>query len=177
MGLDQKLASLQGLLAGISIQVGLDIPEGVLVSTEPAVLDDECSVVGLAPAKGGMVGLDADTGRPMQLGWKYKSIDEKPVIIHNGARQTVIPPVAKPAPPPPAPKLPPVTAAEAGELYNAVHGPVEATEVGVRRAFVAACLADPAFYTRCRDRLGQAAPVEDLGRPGPPRVRQRVVDT
>lgn len=142
----QQLKALEGLLAGISIQVGLDIPEGLLVSTEPTVLEDECAVVGLAPAKGGLVGLDADTGRPMQLGWKYKSIDEKPVIIHSGARQTVIPPTPKPAPKP-APK-PPANTGEIAAIYAAI---------------MASRPAPP--------------PPVDLGRPGPPRARQRVVDT
>jgi hypothetical protein len=177
MAVDQKLKALEGLLAGISIQIGLDIPEDAFTPTEPLVLEDECSVVGLAPAKGGPVGLDADTGRPMQLGWKYKSIDEKPVIIHNGRKQTVIPPTPKP---PPAPRPPSVTAAEAVDLYNALHGRLGVAgldgEVRVRQAFVAGCLADPDFYARCRARLAPEPP-PDPGRPGPPRTRQRIVDT
>jgi hypothetical protein len=70
----------------------MELIEKTLDATEPAALDDSCSVAFLAPTDKGLVGLDMDTGSPVRVGWKYKSIHEKPVIIHAGNEQTVIPP-------------------------------------------------------------------------------------
>jgi hypothetical protein len=75
-----------------SLRDFLELVESQLEITEPAALDDSCSVVCLAPTDRGLVGLDADTGSPVRVGGKYKSIHEKPVIIHAGKEQTVIPP-------------------------------------------------------------------------------------
>ena len=75
-----------------SLRGFLDLVEARLDVTEPAALGDGCCVARLAPARGGLVGLDADTGRPVRVGWRYKDIGEKPVIISAGAEQTVIPP-------------------------------------------------------------------------------------
>jgi hypothetical protein len=95
----------------------LELVEANLDVTEPAALDDGCSVVCMAPHKGGLVGLDMDTGRPVRVGWRYKDISEKPVIINAGSRQTVILPqqVAAPALPPPSPL---VSITAAGALYG-----------------------------------------------------------
>jgi hypothetical protein len=93
----------------------LNLIEAKIDITEPAVMEDDCAVVRLAPAKGGLVGLDADTGRPMRVGWRYPTINEKPVIINMGNKQTVIKP---PPPPPPSPPQLPETASEVVDLYN-----------------------------------------------------------
>lgn len=51
----------------------------------------------------------------MRVGWRYPTINEKPVIINMGNKQTVIKP---PPPPPPSPPQLPETASEVVDLYN-----------------------------------------------------------
>ena len=111
---------------------------------------------GVAPAKAGPVGLDADTGRPMQLAWngKYEGVDEKPVIINAGAMKTVIPP--RPALPwggPPAPPPAPVPSHAMKARFQPAEHETEA-DVRARRAFAKGCLANPAFCAKREARLG-----------------------
>ena len=169
----------------------LELVESQLDLTEPMMLDDGTCAVALAPGEGGMVGIDADTGRPMQINWRYKTIDQKPVIINAGNKQTVIPP-KPPLPPPPPAHI--VDIVMAGALYEAMttrfrpgeHG----ADVGAKKAFVQGCLANPDFYMKWQARLavleakekfmreGPPTPLPPAGAwPSPPRVRQRVVDT
>jgi hypothetical protein len=182
-----------------SLRGFLDLVESRLDVTEPAVLED-CSVASIGPAQGGLVGLDVDTGRPMRIGWRYKTIEEKPVIINAGAKQTVIPPATPAAAHPPIPlpapaKLPappkamPEGVAAAHALYDAMkarYQPAEhetAADAKARQVFVAGCLAQPEFYIKWRDRLaaleqGRADVVRQ--QPGVrqrPGVRRRIVDT
>jgi hypothetical protein len=183
-----------------SLRGFLDLVESRLDVTEPAVLED-CSVASIGPVQGGLVGLDVDTGRPMRIGWRYKTIEEKPVIINAGAKQTVIPPAAPaavhPLIPLPAPvKLPapakalPEGAAAAHALYDAMkarYQPAEhetAADAKARQVFVAGCLAQPEFYAKWRDRLdalergkAEAARQRAEAERQRPVVRQRIVDT
>jgi hypothetical protein len=144
------------LAAKLAIQPGLDrVVSDALGATEPTVLEEECSVVGVAATKAGPVGLDADTGRPMQLAWdgKYEGVDVKPVIINAGAIKTMIPP--RPAPP----REPAAGAAAVGpsNAMKARFQPAEhetEADVRARRAFAEGCLANPAFYAKREARLG-----------------------
>ena len=153
--------------------------EHALDLTEPTALDDGSYVVGLASSQDGLVGLDVDTGQPVQVPWKYPTIDEKPTIINYGSKQLVIPPKPKPAAPAPAPA---VTAAMAADLYAAVSPWLpEQLDASTRRIFIAGCLGNPKFYTTWRDRLA----AKDHGLPSTPsegtskrtKTRQRKVDS
>jgi hypothetical protein len=180
----------------------LDTVEARLDVTEPAVIDNGCAVASIAPSKDGLVGLDVDTGRPMRIGWRYKTIEEKPVIINAGAKQTVIPPAA-PAPKHPLIPLPPPVkvkaepklsagAIAANKLFDAMKAKFQpsehptAADDRARQAFVIGCLEKPEFYQKWKARLdGLERAEEDARRPVeppddwplPPRTRQRIVDT
>jgi hypothetical protein len=169
----------------------LELVEASLNLTEPTALDD-CSVASVSPVKGGLVGLDVNTGRPVQVGWKYKTIDEKPVIINAGGKQTIIPP--KPAPPPPEP-VHIVDVVMAGALYTEMRARFQPSDymtevdVGAKNAFIKGCLTNPSFFVRWRSKLDVLNKAERLksdqpkplppcgGWPSPPRARQRIVDT
>jgi hypothetical protein len=123
------------------------------------------------------------------VGWRYKAVDKKPVIINAASKQTVIPPhqVAKPALPPPSP---PVSITAASALYEdmktrfqasaswaVVHGPVEdGVEIDAgntaKRCFIAVGVAERKFTGR-RNRVGarsdrdQAYDVDSLLYGGP----------
>lgn len=176
------MESLKDYFASVEAQLS------VLEATEPTALENECSVASVAPVKGGMVGLDLETGRPMQVGWKYKTIDEKPVIINAGATQTIIPP----KPPPPPIQLPAVTSVEAGALYEAMTASkgdfLTEADVQTKSIFVRGCLANPAFFLKWQARYAvmEAAAKFVPGPepeplladwPAPCRTRQRIVDT
>ena len=172
------MSTLRDFLELMDARLDLTGPESP-EATEPAVLEDGCSVVGMAPAKGGLVGLDADTGSPMRVGWKYKTIDEKPVIINAGGKQTVIPP--KPPPPKPPPP-PPVSKANAAVLYEKLRtgGMMPPPPVDdAKRAFIEGCVANPGFYARLQARIEPVPPPEPPpgSWPAPGRTRRRVVDT
>jgi hypothetical protein len=170
----------------------LELVEASLDLSEPTALDDDCSVASVSPVKGGLVGLDVDTGRPVHVGWKYKTIDEKPVIINAGGKQTIIPP--KPPPPPEPAHI--VDVVMAGALYTEMRARFQPSDymtevdVGAKNAFVKGCLANPEFYMKWRARLAVLEAKEKFmcegqpkslpprgGWPSPPRARQRIVDT
>jgi hypothetical protein len=132
----------------------------------------------------------------MRIGWRYKTIEEKPVIINAGAKQTVIPPAAPaavhPLIPLPAPvKLTapakamalPEGAAAAHALYDAMkarYQPAEhetAADASARQVFVAGCLAQPEFYTKWKARLDALEQGKADAARQRPVVRQRIVDT
>ena len=93
-----------------------DLIEAQLDITEPAALDDACPVDSVS-SRLRVPGNQWDIGRLVLVGWRYKTIDQKPVIINAGSKQTVIPPqqVAAPALPPPSPL---VSITVAGALYE-----------------------------------------------------------
>jgi hypothetical protein len=157
-----KAVSLRDFVAGL---------DTALNATDPAVLEADGAVVSIAPGPGGLVGLDLDTGKPVRLEPRYKSVAEKPVIINAGSKQIVIPP---PPLPPPAAPLPPVLAAGAPPTTWA-----KASALGD-------FLLDEGFADRWREVLAAKAEAEGRAtedpsapRDWPPsnRVRQRVVDT
>ena len=154
------------------------------IATEPLALDDDCSVVSVAPVQGGFVGLDMETGKPVPASWKYKTIHEKPVIINTGNKQTVIPPVSPPDEP--LPMI--VDSAMAGQLFEDMRAKLKygaymtAKDVETKNCFVVGCLSNPSFYTKWRSILDALAPVpepaaEPAHWPRPPQIRQRIVDT
>jgi hypothetical protein len=177
----EELTSLRNFLETIEIELDLTDPD----LTEPTEMSGRC-YSHVSPVLGGWVGLNTDTGQPERV--HYKRIDEKPVIINAGAKQTVIPP--KPVPPP----LPEyhATVAEADALYEAMKARFQpgtnmvGEAVIARKFFIKGCRAIPGFYTKWRSRLDGMKQVEQSPLESPPapkdwplpsRVRHRIVDT